>query len=73
MKELFNIAVKGLKGEEITVPKEVAEKRYNICQSCPHLTAIKTCEICLCSMKLKTKVKDSECPIGKWSKWKDNN
>ena len=69
MKELFNIAKKGLSGEEITVPKEVAEDRYLICEGCPHLTRIKTCEICLCSMKLKTKVKDSECPIGKWSKY----
>ena len=55
MKELFNIAKKGLSGEEITVPKEVAEDRYLICEGCPHLTRIKTCEICLCSMKLKTK------------------
>lgn len=72
MKELFTIASKGLKGEKITVPVEVSEKRYAICEGCPHLTRFKTCEICLCSMKLKTKCKDSECPIGKWSKWENN-
>lgn len=45
------------------------DRRYSICQQCPHLRALtKTCKKCNCYMPLKTKIKEVSCPIGKWGK-----
>lgn len=47
--------------------KEVSEKRYSICLTCPEfLKATKQCKKCGCFMALKTKLENAECPIGKW-------
>ena len=49
------------------VEKAVSEERYNICVSCPEfMKSTKQCKKCGCFMVLKTKLKDAECPIGKW-------
>jgi hypothetical protein len=40
--------------------------RYSICESCPHLTAAKTCTQCGCFMPAKTKLLYATCPINKW-------
>lgn len=53
--------------------------RMNICRTCQHFTKVGTCgtpvwgerlpngeELCGCVMKVKTKLKRSKCPIGKW-------
>jgi hypothetical protein len=43
------------------------KQRLNICLSCPDLIKLtKTCSKCGCFMELKTKVKMSVCPVGKW-------
>lgn len=46
--------------------KEIAESRYEICQTCPSFTILKTCKECGCIMPLKVRLRSSECPLGKW-------
>ena len=44
-----------------------SKKRYDICKSCDRFKKlIKICEVCLCFMPTKTKLKDSKCPLNKW-------
>tara|TARA_R100000008_G_C3490541_1_gene118490 strand:- start:105 stop:326 length:222 start_codon:yes stop_codon:yes gene_type:complete len=41
--------------------------RWAECQSCEYLfKPTGTCKKCGCFMKLKTKLKNAKCPIGKW-------
>lgn len=42
------------------------ERRYNICLKCPERNNDR-CSLCGCFIKTKTILKNSECPIGKWS------
>ena len=42
------------------------ERRYNICLKCPERNHDR-CSLCGCFIKTKTILKNSECPIGKWS------
>ena len=43
------------------------EQRLNICRECDKLIkATFQCSECGCFMKIKTRIKDAECPIGKW-------
>lgn len=49
------------------VESSVAEKRFEICQECPRfLSKTGQCKECGCIMKLKTKLPNAECPLGKW-------
>jgi len=46
---------------------EVAEERYSICKQCPEFIKLTAqCKKCGCIMKVKTKLENAECPIGKW-------
>lgn len=49
------------------VQDDVAQKRFSICQECPRFLA-KTgqCKECGCIMRMKTKLPNAECPLGKW-------
>ena len=54
-------------GETARVDKEVAEKRYAICQSCPvFIHTTKQCRDCGCFMNLKVLLKSAQCPLLKW-------
>ena len=47
--------------------EEEKQEKLNICLSCEHLfQPTKTCKKCGCFMDLKTKLKNTVCPIGKW-------
>ena len=47
---------------------ELQEKRLDICSTCEHLIKFThQCKKCGCFMKLKVKLKNASCPIGKWS------
>jgi hypothetical protein len=47
--------------------EQTAIDRYTICRECPELLGItKQCKQCGCMMPLKVKLKEAECPIGKW-------
>lgn len=49
------------------VSTEDADKRFVICQICPSLISpTKQCKECGCFMKLKVKLKQATCPLGKW-------
>lgn len=49
------------------VDEQKASDRYAICLECPELiNATKQCKQCGCFMALKVKLKNAECPIGKW-------
>ena len=46
---------------------EIGERRIAICESCDrYIKIVATCTECGCIMPLKTKIKGSWCPIGKW-------
>lgn len=45
---------------------EEKDRRYSICEECPHLTATKRCEKCGCFMVAKTKLLHATCPENKW-------
>lgn len=45
----------------------VRENRLEICNSCEYLIQLTNqCTKCGCFMSLKTKLRNAECPIGKW-------
>jgi predicted metal-binding protein len=47
--------------------QDMAEERFAICKTCEHFSqTTKRCKKCGCIMKLKTKLEEATCPIGKW-------
>ena len=47
--------------------EEESKNRWSICEECPRL--LKTtnqCKECGCFMKIKVKLKEAVCPLGKW-------
>lgn len=49
------------------IEKIESDKRMDICLGCEHLIKLThQCKECGCLMNLKTKLKDANCPIGKW-------
>ena len=43
------------------------ETRLNICRACDRfIQATSQCKECGCFMKIKTRIKDAECPLGYW-------
>jgi len=47
--------------------KELAQFRYDMCKVCPKFQPILArCEECGCFMKVKVKLGNSVCPLGKW-------
>jgi len=52
------------------VPRATDEEentRYSLCQDCPEFIKLTSqCKKCGCFMKMKVKLKEAACPIGKW-------
>lgn len=47
--------------------EDLVNSRLEICRSCEFFRArTETCKKCGCFMKLKTKLHNAKCPIGKW-------
>jgi hypothetical protein len=47
--------------------KTLQHERYSICEGCDRLTGVtKQCRECGCFMKLKVKIAEAVCPLGKW-------
>jgi hypothetical protein len=43
------------------------QRRLEICYTCPAFRkSTQQCKKCGCFMKLKTRLKEAHCPIGKW-------
>ena len=67
-----------VKGKEVIVPQEEAERRWEICKACPELLYDETnpdtvkkdgrCPHCGCFMNVKVHYSFAECPIGEWEK-----
>lgn len=56
-----------LNKEKYLKDQEVVDARMSICQECEFLIKITSqCSKCGCFMKLKTKLENANCPIGKW-------
>jgi len=68
-KSLFNIAKNAAKGIDQSVPKEVSESRISLCNSCDKLMITRQCSECLCFVDAKTKIKQEECPLKKWTQY----
>lgn len=49
------------------VDAETRQQRVDLCNSCEHLSAMKTCNKCNCFMPAKTWIKFAKCPIDKWN------
>ena len=72
-----------IKGEQVIVPQEVAEERWEICKKCPHLLYDEVnpdtnkkdgrCTHCGCFMNVKCHYACAECPIEKWGKYEKPN
>ena len=45
---------------------EERKLRMSVCDTCEHKKGTK-CNLCGCFLNYKTKLKNSECPLGKWS------
>jgi hypothetical protein len=62
-------AVTGFMGSEA---KLLSNKRLEICKACPHSRDlysrgwINYCNLCGCMLKVKTRLKKSKCPDGRW-------
>lgn len=49
----------------IVTDKKIIKKRTKICKSCEEYV-FATCNICVCPIYTKVRVKNTRCPIGKW-------
>ena len=66
-----------VKGSQVIVPQEIAEKRWEICKQCPHLLYDQvnpdtnkkdgSCPLCGCFMNVKVHYAVAECPINRWT------
>ena len=56
-----------LNPSEYSHNEEQTRKRLEICHSCDFFyKPVGICKKCGCVMKLKTKLQEATCPIGKW-------
>ena len=51
---------------KVICPVEQIKERASICKTCEHLTKVKTCAKCGCSIYLKVTLAFEKCPQGKW-------
>lgn len=64
--------VKSVGGYLKSESKILSDKRLAICEKCPHSKDlynrgwINYCNICGCMLKIKTRLKSSKCPDGRW-------
>ena len=51
--------------KKFLVPLEVHHERMRVCKECVHCNK-GICSKCGCILNFKTRLKGTECPIGKW-------
>ena len=49
----------------------VLNMRWDLCKGCEFLNESNRCEKCGCFMKVKHKLAQASCPIGKWDRYKE--
>ena len=52
----------------LTFDEEKLKERWDACNGCEFLNDKLMCKKCGCFMRLKSRVKSTKCPIGKWDK-----
>lgn len=58
----------------VFLPKEEAQKRYDICKQCDSFIPLTTqCKECGCVMKVKAKLRHTMCPLDKWKELNTTN
>jgi hypothetical protein len=60
-----DVAVDAAKRKKVMTKKDEATKRLDMCRSCKFYNK-GICGKCGCVMAVKTKIKESRCPVGKW-------
>jgi hypothetical protein len=76
-KSVKNVAKDVIAGGPVVAPFEVAKKRLKTCKKCEYYyestmgTDHDRCTSCGCFIIAKVNVASSECPIGKWGKFKN--
>lgn len=65
IKQAKNIVEKKTEPKRVLTEKSEAQNRLEICGNCDHFQ-FGTCGLCNCVMAFKTRLKESNCPIGKW-------
>lgn len=64
---LFTAAKNIASGVDQYVEDDVYNHRLDLCNNCPKLINLTgQCGECLCFVKLKTKLKQEQCPLSKW-------
>lgn len=64
---LIKNTISVVQGNDLRLSKEEAERRQNICNSCPFFeNSSSRCTKCGCYLAVKTYLKAEHCPIGKW-------
>lgn len=67
MSKLADLAKKIVDGVVPMSPKELAEERIKMCESCQFFKKMtRQCALCGCFMDVKTKMLEASCPAGKW-------
>lgn len=57
----------GLVDKDSYIDEQEAQARLDICNNCDRLIQLtKQCKECGCFMALKTKLKNTKCPLNKW-------
>ena len=54
--------------QNIIYDEEILNMRWDLCSSCEFLTDTNKCVQCGCFMKVKHRLAQARCPIGKWEK-----
>lgn len=70
-KNIWNSMKRKSKGLPMLVPRDVAFERFSECSNCPFFTKEKRCTKCGCFMMSKVNLAVSECPIGKWGTYQE--
>lgn len=66
-KDVFKTVVSVSKGNSLNASNEVINNRKSICNSCEFFdSSAERCRKCGCNMAIKTYLKASNCPLGKW-------
>ncbi len=64
---LLRNSISVVQGNDLRLSKEEAERRQNICNSCPFFEKSSSrCGKCGCYLAVKTYLKAEHCPVGKW-------
>jgi hypothetical protein len=66
-KSVANNAISVVKGNDLRLTPDEANRRLNICKGCQFFDSLsQRCSRCGCFLSVKTYLKAESCPVGKW-------